>query len=400
MRLVVGLALRDLVHQKVHLICNVAILAGVLVPLLVLFGVKNGVYEALIGRLLSNPATLQIDTSGNEVFVADDAETVRGWPEAGFVTLKTRSLFDFVNVRVEGGREKRDALLIPSGTGDPNLPDGVTLGPGDVAVSAGLAAQLSIQPGARLQVITQAEDRPRQLVLTLDVTSVLPAASASGRSVLANVEVLDLVEAFYDAYALPEYGIVDGRPMSQRTGEYEGLRVFARELESLAALQSRIEQEFAVRTEARTAEVETILNLGRNLNLALLFTAGVASVGLAAALVFGFWGEVARKRQVLAALALLGIGGRFLWLFPVVQALASGCCGLLVSFGLFLVAGAAAERLFNSGLTEAGGLVSVSMGQGLVIGLLVLAFVAGASLFAAWHAGRTDPADVLRSGVT
>ena len=129
MKLVLSLALRDLLFQRVHLICNVAILAGVLVPLLVLFGVKNGVYDALIGRLLSNPATLQIDTSGNELFLPADAETVRAWPETGFVTLKTRSLFDYVNVRLDGGREKRDALLIPSGTGDPNLPEGVTLTP-------------------------------------------------------------------------------------------------------------------------------------------------------------------------------------------------------------------------------------------------------------------------------
>lgn len=398
MRLVVSLALRDLLHQKVHLICNVAILAGVLVPLLVLFGVKNGVYDAMIGRLLSNPATLQIDTSGNETFAPADAETVRDWAETGFVTLKTRSLFDFVNVRLEGTREKRDALLIPSGTGDPNLPEGLVLDPGGVAVSAGLARQLEISPGDRLQVFTQAENRPRQLALTLDVLAVLPEANASGRSVLAHIDVLDLVEAFYDAYALPDHGITEGRPLAQRSGDFEGLRVFARDLESLAALQAKVEAEFDVRTEARTAEVEAILGLGRNLNLALLFTAGVATIGLAAALIFGFWGEVARKRQVLASLALLGIGGRALWVFPVVQALVSGLFGLLASFALFYVAGAAAERLFDSGLTDQGGLVSLSAVQGAVVSLLVLVFVVGASLFAAWNAGRTDPAEVLRTG--
>lgn len=400
MRLIVSLALRDLFHQRVHLICNVAILAGVLVPLLVLFGVKNGVYDAMIGRLLSNPATLQIDTSGNEIFAVSDAEVVRGWPETGFVTLKTRSLFDYVNVRLEGGREKRDALLMPSGTGDPNLPDGVTLGPGDVVVSASLANQLGITPGARLQVVTQAEDRPRQLAITLDVVAVLPAARDGGRSVRAHIDVLDLVEAFYDAYALPEYGITQGRPLDQRTGEFEGLRVYARDLESLAALQARIEAQFGVRTEARTAEVEGLLGLGRNLDLALLFTAGIAAIGLAAALIFGFWGEVARKGQVLAALALLGIGGRALWLFPVTQALASGLFGLLASFGLFVGARLVAEHLFDSGLTDAGGLVTLGAGQAAVIALVVLVFVTCASLLAARHAGRTDPADVLRQGVT
>ncbi|WP_158964921.1 ABC transporter permease [Chachezhania sediminis] len=400
MKLVVLLALRDLAHQKIHLICNIAILAGVLVPLLVLFGVKNGVYDAMIGRLLSNPATLQIDTAGNENFSAADAETVRSWSDAGFVTLKTRSLFDYVNVRPVGGREKRDALLIPSGTGDPNLPAGLVMGPDDVAISATLAQQLAIEPGTQIQIFTQADDRPRQLALTVNVVAVLPPDRSGGRNVLAGIDVLDLVEAFYDSYALPDHGITQGRPLEQRAPVFEGLRVFARDLQSLAGLQARMEREFAVRTEAQTTQVEAILSLGRNLNLALLFTTAVAGIGLAAALIFGFWGEVARKRQVLAALALLGIGGRSLWLFPVVQALASGVLGLAFSFGLFRIAGSVAERLFDSGLTEAGGLVSLGFAQGATIALLVLVFVTGASFFAARQAGRTDPAEVLRQGVT
>ncbi|MGD9294743.1 MAG: ABC transporter permease, partial [Roseobacter sp.] len=72
--LVLRLALRDLFFHKVTLICNIAVLAGVLVPLMVLFGVKNGVYNALIGDLLSNPRNLQIDTSGNAEFTTADAD--------------------------------------------------------------------------------------------------------------------------------------------------------------------------------------------------------------------------------------------------------------------------------------------------------------------------------------
>ncbi|MFZ1726973.1 MAG: ABC transporter permease, partial [Albidovulum sp.] len=117
MKLLFELSLRDLFRDWVHLLCNVAVMVGVIVPLLVLFGVRNGVYDALLGQLLNNPATLQIDTRGNNSFTAADAEELRGWPEAGFVTLKTRSLFDYVNVRETGGRGKREAIIAPSGTG-------------------------------------------------------------------------------------------------------------------------------------------------------------------------------------------------------------------------------------------------------------------------------------------
>ena len=60
--------------------------------------------------------------------------------------------------------------------------------------------------------------------------------------------------------------------------------VFARDLESLAARQARLEARFDIRTEARTADVESVLGLGKNLDLALLLTAAVAAIGRAAAL--------------------------------------------------------------------------------------------------------------------
>jgi len=63
--IVLGLAVRDLIRDRFFFLCNVAVIVGVLAPLLVLFGVKNGVYQALIGEMMANPATLQIDTLGN-----------------------------------------------------------------------------------------------------------------------------------------------------------------------------------------------------------------------------------------------------------------------------------------------------------------------------------------------
>lgn len=400
MTLLMSLALRDLLKERVHLICNVAVLAGVLVPLLVIFGIKNGVYDALIGRLLSDPNTLRIETLGNSSFTVTDAEEVASWAETGFVTLKTRSIFDFVNVRRLGDRSIRDAVLIPSGTGDPTLPPDLTLRAGQSVISASLARQLEISAGDSIELFTQAEDRTRQLRLELAVAAILDDARASGRSVFADVAVLDLVEAFYDEYALPEYGITAGRDLGTRQADFEGIRTFARDIYAVAALQSRLEDRFDIRTEARTAEVSGVLSLGRNLNIALALTAAVASLGLAAALVFGFWGEVERKRRIIAALALLGISGQRLWLFPMVQALVSGVVGLVVSFVIFFGAAALAERLFDTGLTEDGGLVVLTAGQAALTCFAVLLFVALTAFFAARSAARVDPADVLREGAT
>lgn len=395
MMLLLSLALRDMKRDWVYLFCNIAMLVGVIVPLLVLFGVRNGVYDALIGRLLSDPTTLQIDTRGNHSFSATDADEVRSWPDAGFVTLKTRSLFDYVNVRAVGERALRDAVLSPSGAGDPMLPV-ATLAPQQVAVSADLAAALGLQVGGQIELITQAPERPRQLMLSVDVAAIVPKDMLGGRSVLADIGVLDLIEAFYDEYALPEYGIVEGRSLNTRVTEFEGLRVFSRTLENLAPLQEKLETRFGISTQAKTAQVIGVLGLGRNLGLALLLTASVAALGLAAALTSSFWAEVARKRHVLANMALLGFGPASLLLFPVTQAVVTAVLGLAASFGLFAVAAHVAEQLFDTGLAGAGGLVVIGLEQGLMIVAAVLGFVVLAALAAAWRAQSTDPALVLR----
>lgn len=401
--LIVDLAWRDLLRDRFFLLCNTAIMVGILVPLLVLFGVKNGVYNALIGDMLADPANLQIDTAGNASFTAADLEPLRGWPEIAFVTPKVRGQFDFVNVRATGGRtggrRMRPALMIPSGQGDPTLPPGTQLAGQGVAVSAQLASQLDLNLGAELQIITQAEDRPRQLLLSAPVVAILPQAAVPGRAVLAPFAMLDLIEAFYDSYSLPDHGITGTRDLGTRVETYEGVRVYARKLEDLAPLQARIEAQLGIATSARSRDVESLLGLGRKLNLALGLTAVLAALGLGAALVLGFWSEVARKRSVLAAIALLGVPGRMLAVFVVVQAAITAVLGLVLSFVLYGLAGQLATGLFGQGLPGDAALAVISAGQGVMISIAVLGLVIAAAAVAGWSAQRLDPASVLREAV-
>ncbi|MEX0347879.1 MAG: ABC transporter permease [Paracoccaceae bacterium] len=394
--LVIWLALKDLWRERFYLFCNCALLVGILVPLLVLFGVKNGVYSALIGEMMENPAYLQIDTAGNVTLSESDLAPLQGWTEIAFMTPKVRTQFDFMNVRQSSGRRIRQAVIVPSGTGDPTLPPGARLDNSNVAVSALLARQLNLAPGASLQLISQAEGRPRQLVLDVRVGLVLEDRALGGRAVLVPFETLDLIEAYYDAYALPDHGIEAGRDIAERVPAYAGARVYARTLEGLPGLQARIEDQLGVTTHARTADVTSLLRLGRNLNLALSLTAGIASLGLAAALTLSFWSEVARKRRVLASLAILGLSRRQLAFFPVVQAMVAAALGLALSFLLYGVAGRMAQHWFGQGLPGGRALTVISVGQGLMIAVAVVLLVALAAAVAALRAQRADPALILR----
>ncbi|MFC6686857.1 ABC transporter permease [Jhaorihella thermophila] len=303
-----------------------------------------------------------------------------------------------MNVRAPDTRRMRPALVVPSGAGDPTLPAGVTLGRDRVAISAQLAAQLMVREGAALQLVSQAEGRPRQLVLPVTVAAVLPERAVAGRAVLAPLEMLEVIEAFYDSYSLPEYGIEGTRDLDERAPAYAGLRVYARDLASLAPLQARIESALGAATTARTRDVESLLGLGRRLDLALALTAALAAGGMGEALVFGFWSDAARKRQVLAGIALLGVPARDLALFPMVQGLVTAALGLALSFVLYAIAGQVAQAMFGQGMPEGAALAVIGPGQGAAICAAVLALVLGAAGAAAWSVQRVDPARVLREG--
>lgn len=397
--LVVWLAVRDLLRDRVFLICNTAILVGVLVPLLLLFGVKNGVYAALVGEMLADPTSRQIDTAGNASFSSEDFAAIRDWPDVAFVTPKVRGQFDFVNVRAKDGRRIEAALMIPSGAGDPTLPEGLDLAPDALAISAALSRQLDLNEGDAIQLITQAEDRPRQLVLEAHVAAVLSDEDVPGRAILAPFEVLDLIEAFYDSYALPAHGIEGSKQLTDRISSYAGVRVYVDRLENLSALQARIEAHLGVATTARTGEVEALLNLGRNLNLALGLTVALAAIGLGAALGVAFWSNVSRKRTVLASIALLGIPGRTLVLFPLCQAMITAVVGLAASYLGYQVAVRVAQSLFDTGLPGGAPLTLITTGQGLMIGCAVLGLLLIVTAAAGWSAQRIDPATILREAV-
>ena len=399
--LIAGLALRDLWRDRFFFFCNLAVMVGVLVPLLVLFGVKNGIYQALVGQLLANPATLQIDTQGNAALTDSDIAPILAWPDVAFAVPRTRSQFDYVNLHAQTGTQSKiihEALLLPSGKGDPNLPPDTVLGPDEVAISALVARQMGVFSGDHIDLITQAEGRPRQLVLPVQVKLILPEENIAGRSVLANYPTLDLIEAFYDSYAIPDHGILDGRPLSQRVPRYEGLRLYARDLQSLAALQTRVEAQLGLATSARAREVSAVLGLGRNLDVALALTSLLAVCGLAAALVFSFWSDVARKQSTLAILGILGLPARKLALFPLVQAAITAVFGLILSFGVYTLAAQVAADLFAEGLPPGARIAIIRPVEALFIMVAVLALVMSAASAAAWAAQRSDPARVLREG--
>ena len=395
MILAARLALSSLWHERVHLFCNVAMLAGALVPLLVLFGVKTGIYRALLDELLSDPNLLYVTTLGDNDFSEADLAEIAGWPEAAFAALKTRAIADDALIQPREGGRIGQATLVPSGPGDPLLPEDIRIAEGRIAVSQRLADRLSIGAGSDVRVIGRTELRP-PLIIEASVVTVLAPGSSAGNMILMTSKEMDLFEAYFDGYAIPQFGLADGKPIEERVSSFEGLRLYADRLENVLQLEHRVQDRFGVRTHSRAQEIEGVLALGRNLDLAFLLIASTAVAGLGAALLFSFWADVDRKRRVFATLMLVGFRRREIAMVPLVQAVAVGAAGVVVAFVLFGIAAVGADIMFADRMPAGQNVVALSPLAAVLAVVLPLVIVLVASLLAVRTVLGIDPAITLR----
>ena len=394
------LALQDLRRDWLFAVCNAAVIFGVLLPLLVLTGIKGGIFSALLDDLRRDPATLRIDTVGNRELTSADVQAVSAMPGTRFVIGRTRSFFDDVNVRPAAGGSIASTVILPTAAGDPFLPPeirGAGVAHNQVALTAALADQLDLHLGDTVQIVTAAEARPRQLLVEREIVGILDALVFPGRTILVDPETAEDVEAFYEGFAVPEAGITDGRDPSGRGTSFEALRVHATDLAAVAGLQTAVEAALGVETRAQTDLIRRTMTLGHRLDVALTLLGAIAATGLVAALGFAFWSSVERKRSTLAVLALVGLQGPAVAVFPVTQAVATALVGVGLSFVGYGVCANIAGRMFPDAVPDGARLAIIDpkLGAILAIGVVVLAAVS--SLVAAVRAARVSPAVTLRA---
>src|SRR5690606_20149978 len=98
-RLVTRLAFDDYRHEWVLSSCSVLALAAVLIPLLVLFGLRYGIIANLLDPLVENPRYREIAPITSGHFTPDWFETMRSRDDVAFVVPRTRSLAATIRIR-------------------------------------------------------------------------------------------------------------------------------------------------------------------------------------------------------------------------------------------------------------------------------------------------------------
>lgn len=397
--LVVGLALADLRAARVSTLCQVFGLAAVLAPLLILFGIRNGVVAERAADLMRNPENLRITLARTAAISRETVERLAANPDVAYVgphPIVLAVIVDMADRAPAGGFAPRVALLA-SGPGDPYLPPGARPpAPGETYLSAPLAGALRVRPGD--QVEAQLRGRPgaeEGATLTLRVAGVLPAASWGRVGALVAPDDLFLVHDWTDG-RLSEPGLDALRGTRPPRTSYPSIRLYARDIDSAFRLVETLAAE-GLPAGGLLGTAEDLARLRAALDLAFALVAGVAAVGYAVAFAAQLWSAVDRRRRPLSLLRLGGLRRPAAALFPLVQSVTVAAAGWALAAGV-CVAGAG---LFDAVLGPAVGVPARVVRLGgmdlLLAGASCLVVAVVAPVAAAGLVLRISPEEGLRN---
>jgi putative ABC transport system permease protein len=392
------LALADLWHERVLFLCSALGCAAVLAPLIVLFGLRQGVVAGLRAELLEDPRAREIVSVVNRTLEPGLFERLAADPRIAFIVPRTRALS--ATILLEHPDRPGSGLrveLLPTAPGDPLLPGRGAMAADEVVLSATALQRLGVAVGGGVvaSVARSREGRREVLSLSMRVVAEAPPSAALRDAAFATLPVLLLTEDFLDGTAAP-----DARPGGEeeaRRRPFAGFRLHAARLEDVPAL----DREFRVagiEVASRAEAVAGLLRLDRNLALLFLTIAGAGGLGYLVSLGVGLWAQVERKRRDLALLALLGLRRRALLALPMIQAGAVALAGAALAVAIAAGVAGVLNRAFAGSVTgdRPVCLLTHAMAMGAagvtLLGALLAAVLAGL------RAGAVPPAEGLSEG--
>lgn len=396
------LALRDYRHEWVMSGCSVLALAAVLIPLLVLFGLKFGIITNLLNPLIENPRYREIRPSTSGRYDPAWFDEMRARPDVAFVVPRTRTLAASIKLRVPSSPVGRiiDVELIPSASGDPALgPDQkAPSGYRDVLLSASAAEKLGAKTGTRLEgVLTRTRNGKQETVrLPFTLEGVTRPAAFARDGLFVSGDLLAAVEDFLDGRAVPELGWPGTAPPGKQRA-YAGFRMYARSIDDVAALRAFLERQgIDVRTSA--SDIDLVKTLNRNLSLVYWIIALITVGGYCLSFATSVWANVGRKRREFSVLRLTGFRtGGIVW-FPILQAALTGALAWALACAAYFMVQGTLNTLFSSSL-GAGHPVCRLLPWHLLLALALTVIAAAAAASAGGRrVAQQEPSLGLRDG--
>lgn len=396
------LVLADLRHETLLSLCQVIAIAAVLAPLLVLFGLREGVIGTLIERLNRDPAMRLVvpEVTGANRFDAAWFALIAQRPDVAFVLPSTRAIAGQVDLARADDSSAPVVRVswLPTALGDPLSPAGKPLADGlsEISLSTAAAERLGVAAGAAVDaaIERQRAGKIEPVRIRLKVGGIVPPERYEGVAAFVSLPLLEAVQAYRDGYAVPALGW-DGDGPAPTIDAYPLFRLYARSIRDVPALAADLRAEGVV-VSTHEGEIASALNLERNLTTVLLVITGLALIGFVVAVAINAVAGVERKRKHLAILKLVGYGRLWLMGIPLLQAGLLALAGAVLAIAAFGGVAAVVNAAFAGSLQ--GGEAACRLGaiQLLGAGTATVAIAMIPALFGGLLAARIEPSLELR----
>jgi len=245
LKTILRISLRDYSHERLLSICTILGLAAVLTPLLILFGVKSGIVNTMVDRLVQDPRNLEILPVGSSRFDQDWFVMVSKRPETAFIIPQTRSIAaNMVLYHEADGKQRTLGVdLIPTDTGDPLIEKWgkAPVESHGLVLSASAARKLNAEAGEQIagRIGRSFQGRKEQVSIDLEVVAVLPNEAFSRDAAFVRLRLLEAIEDYRDGFRAEEYGW-PGEPKPPKEREYPSFRLYARSIYEVTSLQQML----------------------------------------------------------------------------------------------------------------------------------------------------------------
>jgi putative ABC transport system permease protein len=397
---IVRLSLRDYSHERLLSACTILGLAAVLAPLLVLFGVKSGIINTMVDRLVQDPRNLEISPVGSGRYNQDWFVKAAKRPGVAFIIPQTRSIAAnmILHHKIQGKPRTLAVDLIPTGTGDPLIQKWGKL-PVDnnaVVLSASVARKLKVTAGQEIEgrVGRAVQGRKEQVTLDLKVISILPLQAYPRDAVFVRLALLEATEDYRDGFSSPIFGW-PGKSRPSRPKEYPSFRLYARSIYDVAGLHDWLTaQELEIYT--RVEEIELIRSLDRSFSLIFRLISFVAVCGYFASMASNILANVNRKSRHLGITRLIGFSTRSIMWYPVVQSVTTAVLGTTLAACLYFASQITINSMFAKYLAEGEYVCRLSLAHLMMALVLTILLSILASGYAAFRVAKIEPSKVIR----
>lgn len=233
------LALKDLLFDRLISSCQVAAIASILAPLLLLFSLRHGILTELEQKLLQDPKVLSLTLDTSYRLDEEFFQRLRQEPEVGFVIPEVAALSALVDIKFQSGAQR--VTVMPTDLGDP-----VVLGSG---IPFGAPAVAPVAPAPDSTAASQSTAPAPQAVSAAaqnqsaanETTPQDNNTHAANQPALADWAIFNLAES--SGQVLREAEQTESQSFTAKNGE-----TFIRTDESLEQALAQANQSSAVNT--------------------------------------------------------------------------------------------------------------------------------------------------------